>query len=129
MKNQNIIFFDASCKLCERFINFIFQRDLKHVFLYAPLQGETAKKQLNLSETASLKSIIFLKEGCILKEGQAIKALFQIVYPFWAFLFRLFPLFLFNWIYLWIAKNRYSWFGKKPKLYEASYKQKQYFLP
>ena len=128
MKDKNIIFFDAVCELCDWFVNFIFKKDTKKRFLYAPLQGETAKTHLKPEDIQGLKSIIFFNQGIILKESPALKAIMKKLYPRWAFLLSLFPDFIFNLFYRFIAKRRYAFFGKKKISYQASSKQQKYFL-
>ncbi|MDE0091903.1 MAG: DUF393 domain-containing protein [Oligoflexia bacterium] len=128
MQDKNIIFFDGVCELCDWFVNFVFKRDSKKQFLYAPLQGETAKIHLKKEDSQGLKSIIFFNHGTVLKESPALKAIMKKLYPRWAFLLSLFPNFIFNLFYRFIAKRRYTFFGKKESLYQADSEQQKYFL-
>ena len=128
-EKKNILFFDAVCKMCDRFVQFVFARDHKRHFLYAPLQGETAKKLLTASDIEGLKSIIVYQQGLILRESQAVKAILQKLYPRWAFILWALPNFLANGLYRQMAKKRYQWFGKKSTAYQASPQQSPYFLP
>ena len=129
VQDKNIIFFDGICELCDWFVNFVFKRDSKKQFLYASLQGETAKTYLKPEDIQNLQSIIFFNEGAILQESPALKAIMKKLYPRWAFLLTLFPNFIFNLFYRLIAKRRYALFGKKNKLYQAKSEQQKYFLP
>ena len=129
MQEQDIIFFDGQCQLCDHFVNFVFKRDLKRQFLYAPLQGLTAKQNLKKEDTKNLKSIIFFKKGLPLREAQAIQEIMKKLYPRWSLLLSFLPSKLFNFLYRFIAKRRYVFFGKKANLYQASIEQKKYFLP
>ena len=128
MQNKNIIFFDGVCELCDWFVNFVFKRDSKKQFLYAPLQGETAQSYLKKEDILGFKSIIFYHQGKILKESPALKAIMKKLYPHWAFLLAILPNLIFNLFYRFIAKRRYAFFGKKESLYQAKEKQKKYFL-
>ena len=129
MQNPYLIFFDGQCNLCDRFVKFVFKRDFKRQFLYAPLQGQTAKQYLENEDIKSLKSIIFLKKGMALKEAQAIQAIFKLLYPPWSIVISVLPPWFFNFFYRFIAKRRYSFFGKKSTLYQPSKDQGKYFLP
>ena len=129
MPNQDIIFFDGQCNLCDRFVNFVFKRDLKKQFLYASLQSQTAKQHLKREDIESLKSIVFLQKGQALKKTLAIQSIMKRLYPRWAFALSVAPLFLFNIFYNIIAKKRYALFGKKKSLYQPTTEQKKYFLP
>ena len=115
MKNNEIIlFFDGVCELCFWFIEFVSKRDKKKVFLFTPLQGETAKEHLDLKDIQSLSSIVVLKENKLYREGQALKVIFKSLYPYSLFLLLwLMPPFLLNKVYHFIAKKRYRWFGRK----------------
>lgn len=128
MSNQYIIFFDGQCNLCDRFVNFVFKKDTKRQFLYAPLQGVTAKQRLKEGDVKGLKSIIVLKNDIALKEAQAIKIIMQQLYPRYSGLFSLLPSSFFNVFYRLIAKKRYRIFGKKNSLYQPSKDQIKYFL-
>ena len=129
MRDKNIIFFDGVCELCDWFVNFVFKRDSKKQFLYAPLQGETAKTHLTTEDIQDLKSIIFFNQGAILKESPALKAIMKKLYPRWAFVTALFPNVIFNLLYRFMAKQRYALFGKKDSLYQTAPEQQKYFLP
>ena len=113
MQNKNIIFFDGVCELCDWFVNFVFKRDSKKQFLYAPLQGETAQNYLKKEDILGFKSIIFYHQGKILKESPALKAIMKKLYPRWAFLLAILPNLIFNLFYRFIAKRRYAFLEKK----------------
>ena len=114
-KNQMILFFDEACELCSQFIQFVSKRDIKQIFLFAPLQGETAKKHLELKDLQNLSSIVVLKENKLYREGKAFKIILESLYPYWSFLLRISPSLLVNKIYRLIAKRRYHWFGTRKK--------------
>ena len=44
--NKPVIFFDGVCGMCNTFINLIIRIDRKQTFLFAPLQGSTARDLL-----------------------------------------------------------------------------------
>lgn len=132
-KNKIIIFFDEVCELCSRFIQFVSKRDKKKVFLFAPLQGETAKQRLDLKDIQTLNSIAVLKDGGVYREGRALKLILKNLYPYTFFL-RFFllwlnPPFFLNRVYRFIAKRRYDWFGKKEKKGEPPPDLKKSLLP
>ena len=49
---QPILFFDGVCGLCNRFVDFMLRTDSQHLFRYAPLQGETARRLLEMDDQA-----------------------------------------------------------------------------
>lgn len=123
---KDIIFFDGVCELCDRFVNFVFLRDKKQVFYYAPLQGETAKQVLE--NPTDLKYIMYFKQGVVLKGVEAVRAVFKILYPRLSVLLRILPGFIYRFLYSFIAKRRYQIFGKKEALYIPTEEQKLFFL-
>ena len=129
MREQQIIFFDGKCNLCDRFVNFVFKKDKKKQFLYAPLQGQTARQYLTKEDIEGLKSIVFLQKDQVLKSAPAIQAILKQIYPRQADFLSVLPSRFFNFFYKFIAKKRYYLFGKKDEMYQASEKQKAYFLP
>ena len=129
MSNKSIIFFDGKCNLCDRFVNFVFKRDMKRRFLYSPLQGQTALQKLQREDIEGLKSILVLKEGHVLKEAQAIQTVLKEIYPRFSMVLLVFPSSFFNLFYRFIAKRRYTFFGKKENFYQAAQNQKNFFLP
>ncbi len=50
--NHPILFFDGVCGLCNRFVDFMLRADCRSRFLYAPLQGETARRLLGVDDQA-----------------------------------------------------------------------------
>ena len=110
-----ILFFDELCELCSQFIQFISKRNKTGVFLFAALQGETAKKHLELKDIQNLGSLVVLKESKLYREGEALKVILKKLYPSAYFLLALVPPFFLNKMYRFIAKRRYRWFGKTAK--------------
>lgn len=116
-KNHKIILFDGVCNLCNASVNFVIQRDKKDVFRFAALQSEIGKKyiskfNINPNETDSI--ILIDGEKCYVKSTAALyisKSLsggYPLLYGF-----IIIPTFIRNWVYDFVAKNRYKWYGKK----------------
>ena len=127
LETKDIIFFDGVCNLCDRFVNFVYLRDPQKRFYYAPLQGPTAQKLLG--EEANLKSIVYFKQGIVLRGVEGVREIVKVIYPRWVWLFKILPLSFYNFFYNFIAKKRYKIFGKKNQLYVPSEEQKKSFLP
>lgn len=119
MKHEEpyIILFDGVCNLCNNAINFVIQRDPKNSFLYAPLQsknGEQLIKKYNI-DTSKVDSIILIKNNRTYLKSTAALIISQELSGLWPAMvvFLIVPNFIRNWVYDYIAKNRYKWFGKK----------------
>jgi predicted DCC family thiol-disulfide oxidoreductase YuxK len=113
--NRSIIFFDGVCNLCNRSVDFLIRRDKRNRLLFAPLQGEMAKRMIPALNADNFSTFIYCEDGRYYsRSSAAIRALGRLS-PLWSLVkvFLLLPPFLRDAIYNYIAKNRYNWFGKK----------------
>jgi predicted DCC family thiol-disulfide oxidoreductase YuxK len=111
-----IIFFDGVCGMCNAFVNLILRIDRNETFLFAPLQGSTAKDLLPpLAEDACHWSMVYVDETGIHDQSDASLEVYRRLGGIWRLmaLLRYIPRFLRNPVYRVIARNRYRWFGKK----------------
>lgn len=130
-KSKNIIFFDGVCHLCNGFVDAVISRDKSHAYLFAPLQGETAKELLPPEDLTQLDTVLYYESGKIHRRSAAIlKVLVGLggVYRLMA-LAWIIPGFLRDFFYNVIAKNRYSWFGKRDFCRLPTPQEKNYLLP
>lgn len=120
-----IIFFDGYCNLCNASVNWIMNRDKKGVFKFASLQGETAKSLIT-NHAQKLDSVVLLQNGTIYTHYKAVGLICkQLPFPFnLGVMFYILPNFLYNWI----ANNRYQWFGKKETCRLPTEAEKERFL-
>jgi len=114
---EPVILFDGVCNLCNSSVLFIIQRDPKAKFRFASLQSDFGKVQmqrfgLNHSE---LNSVLLIKGETLYQKSNAALEIARNLTGGWPLLyvFKIVPAFLRDWIYNWIARNRYRWFGKK----------------
>ena len=113
-KDQNIVFFDGVCVLCNGFVKFITKRDKDHSIKFASLQGRTAI-DLNVSpDRENLKTIVYLKGNKKRYNSDAVLEIFSDLKGIWTLvnIFKIVPRPLRDLIYKFIAKNRYKFFGK-----------------
>lgn len=115
--SQPIVLFDGVCNLCNTSVRFLLAYNRKKNLLFSPLQSAKAKKRLkDLNwENKTLDSLILIENDKVyIKSEAAFKISKHLTYPWKVFYhFRYLPKGLCNWVYDLIAKNRYSWFGKK----------------
>lgn len=113
----HIIFFDEDCVLCNSSVWFVVKRMGKLPIGFASLQGETAKKLLEPAgiRPLELKGVVLLTEGKIYQNSTAALHICRILGFPWKLLFAcmIIPPFIRNYLYHFIARNRYRWFGKK----------------
>ena len=115
--NHKIILFDGVCNLCNASVNFVIQRDKNDVFRFAALQSEIGQKYISKFNIDPLDTdSIILIEGdkCYIKSTAALHIAKSMSggYPL-LFGFIIVPRFIRNWVYDYVAKNRYKWYGKK----------------
>jgi predicted DCC family thiol-disulfide oxidoreductase YuxK len=100
-------------------MQFVYKRDSKRIFKFAWLQDDKSKEileWLNL-DSENLKTIIFIEnEYPYFKSTAFLKIVKYLRFP-WPILTvgYIFPRFIRDWIYDYVAENRYKWFGKKDK--------------
>ncbi len=117
-KGKKLILFDGVCNLCDASVQFIIKHDSNDVFRYAPLQNEVGQdiiKRFNI-DTSKLDSILLYSEngGIDYKSTAALKIASQLGFPRnLLIVFYIIPAFIRNWVYDYVAKNRYQWYGKK----------------
>lgn len=122
MKSKHLLFYDGECGLCDRCVQFVLKHDKNHFFMFAPLQGKTAKGALSdLShEQKSIDSMILIenyqtKNQRIYLRGQAALRVFWHVGGAFSLLgvINFLPAFLYNWVYDIIAHYRHSVFPRE----------------
>lgn len=110
---QPLIFYDGTCGMCHGVVRFLLKHDHQRIFLFAPLQGETAAKILKAPFDP--ETIVLVEEGHFWTQGKAVFRILWLLGGIWKLPGALFflPAFLYNWGYRWIAKRRFQWF-KRP---------------
>ncbi|MEO8934065.1 MAG: DCC1-like thiol-disulfide oxidoreductase family protein [Xanthomarina sp.] len=132
-KNKQLILFDGVCNLCNTSVQYVIKNDKNNIFMFAPLQGETAKKILekNNMDSSKLDSIILYsnKQKLYFKSTAALKIANRLKFPINLLsVFLITPVFIRNLIYNHIAKNRYKWYGKQNECMIPSQDLKAKFL-
>lgn len=117
-KDKQLILFDGVCNLCNNSINYVIKHDKQNIFMFAPLQGKAGQqiiKHYNI-DTSKTDSILLYSEekGLKIKSSAAIAIASKLGFPRSVLtIFLIVPPFIRNWVYDYIAKNRYKWYGKK----------------
>ena len=119
-KRNNQIFLDGYCNLCNYTVDFILRRDKFKTFSFASLQSNIASKLLSeygyaLDKIKNLDNVVYLRNGVLKTKSDAVlsilfdlKGIYKISYVFY-----IFPKFLRDFFYDYIARNRYKWVGKR----------------
>ncbi len=127
-----VILFDGVCNLCNGAVTKIIRFDKNSIFKFAPLQSSFAKEQLQRLGLPSTEfdSIVLLKNGMAFYKSDAAIEIAKNLSGLWflATLFKIFPQFLRNIIYDFIARNRYAFFGRKEQCMIPTLELKARFL-
>jgi predicted DCC family thiol-disulfide oxidoreductase YuxK len=131
-EKRPVVLFDGVCNLCNRIVQFIIKRDKKKQFLFASLQGKTGHevlKKFNLPVN-DFNSFIVLEDDKIYTRSTAALRMLKKLGSGWKLFygFIIFPRFIRNAIYNWIARNRYKWYGKRNECMVPTPELKERFL-
>lgn len=118
-KDKLLILFDGVCNLCNNSVQYVIKHDKKNKFLFAPLQsevGESIIEEFSI-DTKRTDSILLYNpqvKSIKIKSSAAIGIAKHLGFPLnLMVIFYILPNFIRNWVYDYIAKNRYKWYGKK----------------
>ncbi|MEK6153508.1 DCC1-like thiol-disulfide oxidoreductase family protein [Flavobacteriaceae bacterium 3-367] len=131
---KNIIFFDGVCNLCNGFVDFVIRRDKKMKLHYASLQQDVARrilKEENIVIGEHFSTIYYYHDGKLYKRSTAIlRILKELTWPYRAisFIGFAFPPIVRNWVYDFLSRNRYRFFGKRETCRLPSPEEKKQFL-
>jgi len=128
---NNIVFFDGVCNLCNRSVQFLIRKDSKQKFLFASLQSNFAQNFfMERNFKTKSDSVIFFTNNQFYEKSTAFIMIMSELGGFFKLFTILYvvPKFLRNKGYDMIARNRYSWFGKKDSCMLASTDLKNRFL-
>lgn len=116
-QKHKIILFDGVCNLCNGSVLFVIKRDKKDMFRFAALQSDAGKELLSRYDvdTSRTDSIVLIENGkafvrstAALRVARSLSGGYPLLYAF-----MIVPNFIRNWVYDFIARNRYKWYGRK----------------
>lgn len=132
MNSQKIILFDGVCNLCNRSVQKVIENDSNNIFKLASLQSDFGQEFLrknNLSDKEFDSMILidgekfYTKSDAALRIGKELKGFYKL-----SMLLFVFPKFIRNSVYDYVAKNRYNWFGKKESCWLPTPELKEKFI-
>ncbi|HEX4955082.1 MAG TPA: DCC1-like thiol-disulfide oxidoreductase family protein [Thermoanaerobaculia bacterium] len=117
---RHLLLYDGVCGLCDRSVQFCLAHDQAGRFLYAPLQGETARElAARLPLPADLETVVLITDPGTPGErvhlkSDAFVALLRHLGGIWRVLswLRVIPRPLRDAAYDFVAARRYRWFGR-----------------
>lgn len=117
-----LVEFDGFCALCSGTVRFILKADKQRKFIFRALPQD---------ENGGIPETVIVSDGngefryfdAVLKIGRELGGFYRAVA-----IFRLIPAGWRKRLYLWIAKKRFDWFGRRDTCYLPSEKGKDRFL-
>ena len=118
-KGKKLILFDGVCNLCNSSVLYVIKRDKNDTFMFAPLQSDIGNRIINEFniDTLETDSILLFDPIAYKVHNKSTAALHiakALTFPTSLMaVFFIIPTFVRNWVYNYIAKNRYKWYGTK----------------
>ena len=130
---KRIILFDGLCNLCEASVQFVIKHDNSDQFRFVALQSDLGQKiiaHIGIN-SKNIDSVLlyepgvayYYKSNAALRVAKNLGGLFHL-----GTVFRIIPTTLRNALYDYVAKNRYSWYGKKQNCMIPTEELKSKFL-
>ncbi|MBC3759064.1 DUF393 domain-containing protein [Hyunsoonleella sp. SJ7] len=118
LKDKKLILFDGVCNLCNSSVLYVIKRDKTNQFMFTALQSEAGQQVIDhfKIDTSKVDSILLYtpEKGITYKSTAALKIASKLGFPTNLLsVFLIVPSFIRNWVYDFVAKNRYKWYGKK----------------
>jgi predicted DCC family thiol-disulfide oxidoreductase YuxK len=126
-----IILFDGLCNLCSGSVQFILKRDPEGYFKYASLQGDMGSRFLKeYGIPDNVDSIVLIEDDKFHVKSDAVLKICRNLKGGWRFfaVFQMLPRSLRDFLYDFMAKNRYRWFGKRESCMLPTEKVRKRFL-
>ena len=129
---STILFFDGVCSLCNGLVDWVIRNETTHSLHFASLQGMTAQALLTPDDREGLETLIVWQEGQKLIRSDAVIFVLQKmggIFAGLALVFKIIPRFVRNWVYDFVARHRYQWFGKRNSCRVPTPAEKDRLLP
>ena len=131
-KDKKIILFDGVCNLCDASVQFIIKHDDKDIFRFVALQSELGQEILKHIgvNSKSIDNILLYEPGiayyykaeAVMRIAKELKGWYSFI-SYFSFLGK-----SAHFIYDYVAKNRYKWYGKKESCMIPTLELKAKFL-
>lgn len=120
---ERVVLFDGVCNLCSSSVQFIIARNSKKNIKFTSLQSDFGQAQLSKYQLPpEVRTIVLIKDGKSFIRSDAVLEICKDLnglYPILS-LYQLIPRPLRDWVYDFVARHRYRWFGKKDQCWIPS---------
>jgi predicted DCC family thiol-disulfide oxidoreductase YuxK len=117
-----LVRFDGICILCSRAVKLIMKADRKNKFVFQALQNSSGMQDFEtivVTDNQSTSEYF----NAILKIGKELGGIYGAVA-----IFKILPRKWQHSLYIWIARNRFHWFGKRDSCYLPSAEEMERFI-
>ena len=113
MDSKTVIYYDGICILCSNATNILIKMDKKNILFFSPLQSNYASNTIENKYVEKMDTIIVKRNNEFYTKSLAAFVVLEELKNPLRYFFYFIPRFLADIIYDFVAKRRYSWFGKK----------------
>ena len=116
-QRPSVILFDGLCNLCSGFVTFVIARDPAARFQFGALQSAPARRVLELHDAPDPlpDALVLIDDGRLFTRSTAVLRIARrLTFP-WPLASALLavPRPWRDWIYAFVARHRYRWFGQR----------------
>ncbi|MCB9840908.1 MAG: DUF393 domain-containing protein [Phycisphaeraceae bacterium] len=112
-----VVLFDGVCNLCNSSVQWTIRRDRRDLFRFAALQSEAARRLIDRHAPGRTlpDSIVLIADGRVRVRSSAALGIARRLGLPWSLAMAawIVPRPVRDWVYTWVARNRYRWFGKR----------------
>ena len=113
MKSKIVIYYDGICFVCSSAMNTLIKMDRHNILYFSPLQSKFAKSTIDKKYLETMDTVIVKRDKKFYTKSNAAFVILEELKNPLRYSFYLVPSFFADFIYDFVAKRRYSWFGKK----------------
>ncbi len=114
---NSVILFDGECNFCNAGVDFVIRNDRGASFQFAAIQSDAVRDLLQRAGISpdTLETVILWEDGQVYTSSTAVLRIVRNLRFPWCLLSVLImvPLKLREAVYVWVARHRYRWFGKR----------------
>jgi predicted DCC family thiol-disulfide oxidoreductase YuxK len=114
-EQKPVMYYDGECGLCARSVQWCLNHDKKGILHFATIQGDNYANIDVPGKPMDISSMAIYEGGRLLLKSTAALRMLQLVGGFWGVLGTLgmiWPRFIRDGVYDFIAKRRIAWFGE-----------------
>ena len=113
MKSKIVIYYDGVCFVCSSAMNTLIKMDRDNILYFSPLQSKFAKSTIDKKYLEAMDTVIVKRDEKVYTKSNAAFVILEELKNPLRYSFYLVPSFFADFVYDFVAKRRYSWFGKK----------------